>query len=36
MTSVVTPWRTLGSWRGSARIISPLWLWRSMNPGATT
>ena len=23
MTSVVTPWRTLGSWRGSARIIRP-------------
>ena len=25
MTSVVTPWRTFGSWRGSARIISPEW-----------
>ena len=36
ITSVVTPWRTFGSWRGSARIISPPWLCRSMNPGATT
>ena len=35
-TSVVTPWRTFGSWRGSARIMSPEWLWRSMKPGATT
>ena len=30
------PWRTLGSWSGSARSISPEWEWRSMNPGATT
>jgi len=36
MTSVVTPWRTFGSWRGSASIISPPWLCRSMKPGATT
>ena len=35
-TSVVTPWRTFGSWRGSARITRPPWVWRSMNPGATT
>ena len=34
--SVVTPWRTLGSWRGSARITRPPWLCRSMKPGATT
>ena len=36
MTSVVTPWRTFGSWRGSARIARPPWLWRSIKPGATT
>ena len=36
MTSVVTPWRTFGSWSGSAKIISPEWLCRSMNPGQTT
>ena len=36
MTSVVTPCLTFGSWSGSASIISPLWLWRSMKPGATT
>ena len=35
MTSVVMPWRTFGSWRGSAKIISPEWLCRSMKPGAT-
>ena len=23
ITSVVTPWRTLGSWRGSESIINP-------------
>ena len=32
-TSVVTPWRTFGSWCGSARITRPPWLWRSMKPG---
>ena len=36
MTSVVTPWRTLGSWRGSDRIISPEWAWKSIKPGHTT
>ena len=35
-SSVVTPWRTFGSCRPSARIIRPPWLCRSMNPGATT
>ena len=35
-SSVVTPWRTLGSWRPSARIARPPWLCRSMKPGATT
>ena len=35
-SSVVTPWRTFGSCRPSARITSPPWLCRSMNPGATT
>ena len=35
-SSVVTPWRTLGSWCGSPSIVSPAWEWRSMNPGQTT
>ena len=35
-SSVVTPCRTLGSWCGSPRIVSPAWECRSMKPGHTT
>ena len=36
MSSVVTPWRTFGSWRGSLRIVRPACECMSMKPGATT
>ena len=35
-SSVVTPWRTLGSWCGSPRMVSPAWEWMSTKPGHTT
>ena len=34
--SVVTPCRTLGSWCGSPRMVSPAWECRSTKPGHTT
>ena len=36
MSSVVTPWRTLGSWRGSPSMVRPACECMSMKPGATT
>ena len=33
ISSVVMPWRTFGSWCGSARITSPEWACMSMKPG---
>ncbi len=35
-TSVVIPCMTLGATSGSTRICRSLWLWVSINPGATT
>ena len=36
ISSVVTPWRTFGSCRGSARMTRPECACMSMKPGQTT